>query len=144
MVDGLYIYRGFCWREIEMILREIMCQVLAGQWQMGIKHPDSRVELQPKSYPDRAPPVDARTPGWSALTPESGGIEERWIENEYIRLDWVLFFDARLWKSMRKCVKSIILGCLLGGKAEVAGSPIDQWGPRNWKRITGILSTRGC
>ena len=124
----------------EMILREIMCQVLAGPWRMGIRYPDPRVELEPERPLSEALLSGPLTSDWTAPTPDSENIEERWIENEYIRLDWILFFDARLWKSMRKCVKSIILGCLLGGKAEVAGSAVDQWGPRNWKRITGTLS----
>ena len=124
----------------EMILREIMCQVLAGPWRMGIRCPDPRIELEPERALPEPIPSDSFTSDWTAPIPDSEKIEERWIENEYIRLDWILFFDARLWKSMRKCVKSIILGCLLGGKAEVAGSAVDQWGPRNWKRITGILS----
>lgn len=123
----------------EMILREIMCQALAGPWRMGISHPDPRVELEPRKPKEYFPSeTSIYLSDWSTFNPLSFKIEERWIENEYIRLDWVLFFDARLWKSMRKCVKSIILGCLLGGKAEIAGSAIDQWGPRNWKRITGI------
>ena len=121
----------------EMILREIMCQVLAGSWRMGIKRADHRVELEPYLIPTRPFLSESSTSDWSAPCPYSEKIEERWKEREYIRLDWILFFDARLWKQMRKCVKSIILGCLLGGKAEVAGSAVDQWGPRNWKRITG-------
>jgi hypothetical protein len=120
----------------EMIIREIMCQVLAGSWRMGIRSPDRRVELDP--YLVRTPNENSQSKSdWNPPDHFSQKIEERWMENEYIRLDWILFFDARLWKQMRKCVKSIILGCLLGGKAEVAGAAVDQWGPRNWKRITG-------
>ena len=125
----------------EMILRETMCQVLAGAWNMGISYPDPRVELEPQfvRFGDELPSDSFKT-DWTALSPDSENFEELWNESEYIRLDWLLFFDARLWKSMRKCVKSIILGCLLGGKVEVAGTAIDPWGPRNWKRITGIQS----
>ena len=124
----------------EMILRETMCQVLAGPWNMGISFPDPRVELEPQfvRFGDDLP-VDAFKTDWNAPTPDSDNFEEQWNESQYIRLDWLLFFDARLWKSMRKCVKSIILGCLLGGKVEVAGTAVDPWGPRNWKRITGGL-----
>ena len=123
----------------EMILREVMCQALAGPWQMGISHPDPRVELDPEDTHDDATPNEGfHASYWDVKSPESDLLEERWVEKEYIRLDWILFFDARLWKVLRKCVKSIILGCLLGGKAEVAGSAVDPWGPRNWKRITGI------
>jgi hypothetical protein len=126
----------------EMILREVMCQVLAGQWRMGIKSSDPRIEIDdPYSLLSDTFPSNS-SPGpyaadWSTQLPTTGPAEERWIVHEYIRLDWILFFDARLWKTLRKCVKSIILGCLLGGKAEVAGTAIDHWGPRNWKRITG-------
>lgn len=125
----------------EMILREIMCQVLARPWNMGIWYPDPRVELEPQfvRFEDELP-FDSFKTDWTAPSPQSEKYEELWNESEYIRLDWLLFFDARLWKSMRKCVKSIILGCLLGGKVEAAGKAIDQWGPRNWKRITGIPS----
>lgn len=115
----------------EMILREIMCQVLAKPWNMGISHPDPRVEL------DGSP--DISNSSWRVESPQSDKIEERWKEKEYIRLDWILFFDARLWKTLRKDVKSIILGCLLGGNAGIAGSSLDRWGPRNWKRITGSI-----
>lgn len=122
----------------EMVLREVMCQVLAGTWRRGITSKDPRVELE-NAYSEHE---QIRATDWVTSLPDSGPPEERWIEGDYIRLDWILFFDARLWKSLRKCVKSIILGCLLGGKAEIAGSAIDQWGPRNWKRITGALQFR--
>ena len=126
----------------EMILREIMCQVLAGEWRMGIGHPDFRVELEPQAIPVN--PSFTSLSVWNAPSFFSDKIEEQWKEREYIRLDWILFFDATLWKQMRKCIKSIILGCLLGGKAEIAGSTsIDQWGPRNWKRITGTSQISG-
>jgi len=126
----------------EMILRESMCQVLAGTWNMGISDPDPRVELEPQfvRFGDELPSDSFKT-DWSAPSPESDKYEEAWNESEYIRLDWLLFFDARLWKSTRKCVKSIILGCLLGGKVEVAGTAVDPWGPRNWKRITGTTNS---
>jgi E3 ubiquitin-protein ligase UBR1 len=116
----------------EMILREIMCQILAKPWMRGIKQLDSRVELVNDSDEDHLPSSD-----WATNSPNSGPVEERWVEGQYIRLDWILFFDARLWKSLRKCIKSIIMGCILGGKAKVAGTAVDPWGPRNWKRITG-------
>jgi len=119
----------------EMILREVMCQALAGLWNKGIEEADWRVELdrnENESYVGR---------DWITKPPTTGPPEELWVEADYIRLDWILFFDARLWKSLRKCVKSIILGCLLGGKAEVAGATVDLWGPRNWKRITGNILT---
>jgi hypothetical protein len=119
----------------EMVLREVMCQVLAGTWRRGIASKDPRVELE-NAYKEHE---QIRATHWVTSLPDTGPPEERWVEGDYIRLDWILFFDARLWKSLRKCVKSIILGCLLGGKAEIAGSAIDQWGPRNWKRITGNL-----
>jgi hypothetical protein len=119
----------------EMVLREVMCQVLAGTWRIGIASKDPRVELD-NVY---APHEQICAADWATSLPTSGPLEERWVEGEYIRLDWILFFDARLWKSLRKCVKSIILGCLLGGKVEIAGAAIDQWGPRNWKRITGNI-----
>jgi hypothetical protein len=121
----------------ELVLREVMCQVLAGTWRIGIASKDPRVELENVYTPHE----QICAADWVTSLPASGPPEERWVEGEYIRLDWILFFDARLWKSLRKCVKSIILGCLLGGKAEVAGAAIDQWGPRNWKRITGTIST---
>jgi|SRR5579862_7982607 hypothetical protein len=120
----------------EMVLREVMCQSLAGTWDRGINEPDWRVELDEHLY--LAPKGSA----WDVTSPSEGAQEERWVEGDYIRLDWILFFDARLWKSLRKCVKSIILGCLLGGKAEVAGAAVDLWGPRNWKRITGMRSSK--
>jgi hypothetical protein len=122
----------------EMILREVMCQVLAGPWRMGIEHPDPRVELENSENNPEGLHFGSAGAEWNTFSPPSDLAEERWVEHDYIRLDWILFFDARLWKMLRKCVKSIILGCLLGGKAEVAGSAIDHWGPRNWKRITGI------
>jgi hypothetical protein len=121
-------------------LREILCQVLAKPWSMGISHADSRVELDPP--PEEASSLPEKE-NWAVSSPDSDRLEECWSEHQYIRLDWILFFDARLWKRARKWVKSIILGCLLGGKAEVAGSPVDQWSPKNWKRITGNRFSHG-
>jgi len=119
----------------EMVLREVMCQVLAGSWRRGITSKDPRVELE-NAYSEHE---QVRAPDWVTSLPDTGPPEERWVEGEYIRLDWLLFFDARLWKSLRLLVKSIILGCLLGGKAKVAGSEVDHWGTVNWKRITGRI-----
>jgi E3 ubiquitin-protein ligase UBR1 len=118
----------------EMILREVLCQSLAGQWQRGVQKQDTRIELRGTDLGKR------ERDDWDVPKYTSGPIEERWVDGEYIRLDWILFLDARLWKTLRKGLKSIILGCLLGGKAEVAGTAVDLWGPRNWKRITGNSS----
>jgi hypothetical protein len=120
----------------EMILREILCEVLASPWSMGISKCDERIELDP------SPPEQEKrfSSNWAVSSPDSDRIEEQWKERLYIRLDWILFLDCRLWKAPRKCVRSMILGCLLGGKAAVAGSTVDQWSPKNWKRITGMLS----
>jgi len=125
----------------EMILREILCQSLAGKWEKGINEADWRVELDSADCENDDEKFS--DPGWDVTSPSEGPPEERWIEGDYIRLDWILFFDSRLWKSLRKCIKSIILGCLLGGKAEVAGAAVDLWGPRNWKRITGMAKFPG-
>jgi hypothetical protein len=115
----------------EMILRDILCQTLASKWDNGVREPDWRIELEG--------PEDNERDSWGVMDPLvlEGPVEERWAQGDYVRLDWILFFDARLWKSLRKCVKSIILGCLLGGKAELAGGSTDIWRTRNWKRITG-------
>jgi hypothetical protein len=126
---------GSCMGGDDLILRELICQVLAAQWKMGIRSADHRVELE--ETPQTGPVL---TVDWNVEAPKSDLIEERWCERSYIRLDWILFFDCRYWKEPRLSVRSIILGSLLGGKARVAGDmdTDDPWGPHNWKRITGM------
>jgi len=127
---------GSCVGGDDLILRDLICQVLAAPWNMGIERADRRVELED---PDPLGPY--MNAEWDVEGPCTDLIEERWYEEDYIRLDWILLFDCRYWKELRLSVRSIILGSLLGGKARVAGSAMDvddPWGPRNWKRITGM------
>jgi Putative zinc finger in N-recognin (UBR box)/ATP-dependent Clp protease adaptor protein ClpS len=127
---------GSCIGGDDLVLRDTICQVLAARWNMGIERADHRVELDD---PGLTGPV--KNAEWDIEVPDTDVVEESWYEESYIRLDWLLFFDCRFWKELRLSVRSIVLGSLLGGKARVAGSAMDTddpWGPRNWKRITGM------